>query len=323
MDPKQGFETGMDPNRNLNRDRPEQEFEIGMDPKQGFETGMDPNRNLNRDRPEQEFEIGMDPKQGFETGMDPNRNLNRDRPEQEFEIGMDPKQGFETGIDPRREFKNWDRPKTLARGSRKASGDVVCLALGLDHVRRLMMIPRCVPFFGHWRCCRNEVVSSLLCPWGGGVFDLPEVGFVAGVVAHCSARCQLCRRSDCSLLGMPQSCDEGLDLCGGAPTYPEGSKIRVCRSSCVCCTCDPDIISPDARPSGLLLALDGHIETFSKVPKRLYQLFDAPVNLGPFSSSRLKGGCCAHPNFISSGHACAKQRGLGVSTFPGTRDGHT
>ncbi|PKI49594.1 hypothetical protein CRG98_030017 [Punica granatum] len=31
---------------------------------------------------------------------------------------------------------------------------------------------------------------------------------------------------------------------------------------------------------------------------------------------------CAHPYFISSGHACAKpmQRHLGVSTFPGTRE---
>ncbi|PKI70492.1 hypothetical protein CRG98_009126 [Punica granatum] len=34
---------------------------------------------------------------------------------------------------------------------------------------------------------------------------------------------------------------------------------------------------------------------------------------------------CAHPNLISSGHAYAMpmQRGLGVSTFPGTRDGRT
>ncbi|PKI58538.1 hypothetical protein CRG98_021070 [Punica granatum] len=34
---------------------------------------------------------------------------------------------------------------------------------------------------------------------------------------------------------------------------------------------------------------------------------------------------CAHPNLISSGHACARlsKRGLGVSTFPGTRDERT
>ncbi|PKI53387.1 hypothetical protein CRG98_026227 [Punica granatum] len=35
-------------------------------------------------------------------------------------------------------------------------------------------------------------------------------------------------------------------------------------------------------------------------------------------------GGCAHPNLISSGHACTMpmQRDLGVSTFPGTCDGH-
>ncbi|OWM82708.1 hypothetical protein CDL15_Pgr014196 [Punica granatum] len=46
----------------------------------------------------------------------------------------------------------------------------------------------------------------------------------------------------------------------------------------------PAFRGPDARPPGLLLALHGHIETFSKVPKGLYRLFDAPVSLGPFSS---------------------------------------
>ncbi|OWM72892.1 hypothetical protein CDL15_Pgr028276 [Punica granatum] len=46
----------------------------------------------------------------------------------------------------------------------------------------------------------------------------------------------------------------------------------------------PAFKGPDARPLGLLLGLHGHIETFSKVPKRLYRLFDALVNLGPFSS---------------------------------------
>ncbi|OWM76832.1 hypothetical protein CDL15_Pgr023718 [Punica granatum] len=39
-------------------------------------------------------------------------------------------------------------------------------------------------------------------------------------------------------------------------------------------------LSPDVRPPGLLLALHGHIETFSKVPKRLYRLFDAPRRVG-------------------------------------------
>ncbi|OWM80138.1 hypothetical protein CDL15_Pgr027129 [Punica granatum] len=50
----------------------------------------------------------------------------------------------------------------------------------------------------------------------------------------------------------------------------------------------------DARPPGLLLALHGHIETFSKVPKRLYRLFDTPVNLGPFSS-----GCRRAAAFVT------------------------
>ncbi|OWM77808.1 hypothetical protein CDL15_Pgr004502 [Punica granatum] len=43
-------------------------------------------------------------------------------------------------------------------------------------------------------------------------------------------------------LRMPRSCDEGLELWGRAPTYPEGSEIRVRRSSCICCTYDSDII---------------------------------------------------------------------------------
>ncbi|PKI39689.1 hypothetical protein CRG98_039922 [Punica granatum] len=45
----------------------------------------------------------------------------------------------------------------------------------------------------------------------------------------------------------------------------------------------------------------------------------------PLSMSPVESPSCAHPNFISSGHTCSKpmQRGLGVSTFPGTRDGRT
>ncbi|OWM91630.1 hypothetical protein CDL15_Pgr020300 [Punica granatum] len=59
-----------------------------------------------------------------------------------------------------------------------------------------------------WLC----FAGSLLCPWGGGVFDLPEVGLTVGVVAYCSARCRLYRRGDCDSLGMPRSCDKGLEL---------------------------------------------------------------------------------------------------------------
>ncbi|PKI72003.1 hypothetical protein CRG98_007619 [Punica granatum] len=61
----------------------------------------------------------------------------------------------------------------------------------------------------------------------------------------------------------------------------------------------PAFRGPDARPSGLLLALHGHIETFSKVPKRLYRLFDAPAALKRgFRPSRL--------NFLSLEFARAK-----------------
>ncbi|OWM65541.1 hypothetical protein CDL15_Pgr023811 [Punica granatum] len=43
--------------------------------------------------------------------------------------------------------------------------------------------------------------------------DLPEASLAAGATA-------------CSL-EMPRSCDEGLELWGGAPMYPDGSGIRV------------------------------------------------------------------------------------------------
>ncbi|PKI70468.1 hypothetical protein CRG98_009138 [Punica granatum] len=49
----------------------------------------------------------------------------------------------------------------------------------------------------------------------------------------------------------------------------------------------PAFRGPDARPPGLLLALHGHIETFSKVPKGLYRLFDTPVAPRGFRPSRL------------------------------------
>ncbi|OWM63154.1 hypothetical protein CDL15_Pgr027010 [Punica granatum] len=54
-----------------------------------------------------------------------------------------------------------------------------------------------------WRCCYDEVASSMFCRWGGGVFDLSEAGFAAGAVTRCSAGCQLCRSGDCSSLGCP------------------------------------------------------------------------------------------------------------------------
>ncbi|OWM84389.1 hypothetical protein CDL15_Pgr017493 [Punica granatum] len=37
----------------------------------------------------------------------------------------------------------------------------------------------------------------------------------------------------------------------------------------------------DARSPGLMLAMHGHIETFSKMPKWFYRLFDVLVGLDP------------------------------------------
>ncbi|OWM87278.1 hypothetical protein CDL15_Pgr022385 [Punica granatum] len=66
--------------------------------------------------------------------------------------------------------------------------------------------------WGSMRICHNEVASSVLCPWGGGVFDLSEAGFAARAMTRYSTGCQLCRSGDCSSLEMPWSCDEGLKL---------------------------------------------------------------------------------------------------------------
>ncbi|PKI74111.1 hypothetical protein CRG98_005490 [Punica granatum] len=67
------------------------------------------------------------------------------------------------------------------------------------------------------------------------------------------------------------------------------------------CEWDPAFRGLNARPPGLLLALHGHIETFSKVPKRLYRLFDAPMSLGPFSS-----GCRRAAAFVTRmGNFCS------------------
>ncbi|PKI52250.1 hypothetical protein CRG98_027348 [Punica granatum] len=55
------------------------------------------------------------------------------------------------------------------------------------------------------------------------------------------------------------------------------ASIAICRT--IKNLLDNGIRGPNARPPGLLLALHGHIKTFSKVPKRLYRLFDAPREL--------------------------------------------
>ncbi|OWM78286.1 hypothetical protein CDL15_Pgr028279 [Punica granatum] len=85
----------------------------------------------------------------------------------------------------------------------------------------------------------------------------------------------------------------------------------------------PAFKGPDARPPGLLLALHGHIDTFSKVPKRLYRLFDAPVNLGPFSSGwplslgPFSSGCRRAAAFVTRmGHFLFKFSQTSVCSFP-------
>ncbi|PKI44989.1 hypothetical protein CRG98_034628 [Punica granatum] len=101
-------------------------------------------------------------------------------------------------------------------------------------------------FAGDRLCCKGFALPEacfitgmvVLCwrpalPWGGSIFDLPEAGLTAGVVARCSAGCRLCRMGDCGLLGMPRSCDEGLEL-RLELTNPEGLGIIVrCSSYCL------------------------------------------------------------------------------------------
>ncbi|PKI51277.1 hypothetical protein CRG98_028341 [Punica granatum] len=63
----------------------------------------------------------------------------------------------------------------------------------------------------------------------------------------------------------------------GNQSLPFGSPRRPMESFCFGdANGGPAFKGPDARPPGLLLAL--HIETFSKLPKRLYRLFDAPLS---------------------------------------------
>ncbi|PKI69347.1 hypothetical protein CRG98_010253 [Punica granatum] len=59
--------------------------------------------------------------------------------------------------------------------------------------------------FTDWRCCRDEVASSVLCPWSGGVFDLSEAGFAAGAIACCSASIS-CTLEKCALEADGHAC---------------------------------------------------------------------------------------------------------------------
>ncbi|OWM88923.1 hypothetical protein CDL15_Pgr020877 [Punica granatum] len=54
-----------------------------------------------------------------------------------------------------------------------------------------------------WLC----FAGGPLCPWGGCVSDLPGANLATRAVARYSVGCRLYRRGDCSLPGMPRSCD--------------------------------------------------------------------------------------------------------------------
>ncbi|OWM65109.1 hypothetical protein CDL15_Pgr028292 [Punica granatum] len=158
---------------------------------------------------------------------------------------------------------------------------------------------------------RDEVASSVLCPWGGGVFDLSEAGFAARAIAcwGCPGRAMRDSSSRVERLRIPRGrkSESAVVLAVVVPVILTslvshgitsdffGSPGRPVESFCLGDACGgPAFGGPDVRPPGFLLALDGHIETFSKVPKRLYRLFDAPVSLGPFSS-----GCRRAAAFVT------------------------
>ncbi|OWM68462.1 hypothetical protein CDL15_Pgr026432 [Punica granatum] len=140
---------------------------------------------------------------------------------------------------------------------------------------------------------RNGVVSSLLCPWGGDVFDLPEVSFAARQLPVALPGASFIAGAIVVCWGSPRRAMRDSSSRVERLRIPRGRKsesavvlvfvVPVILTSLVSHGITSDL-GPDVRPPGLLLALHGHIETFSKVPKRLYRLFDAPVSLGPFSS---------------------------------------
>ncbi|PKI49043.1 hypothetical protein CRG98_030566 [Punica granatum] len=108
------------------------------------------------------------------------------------------------------------------------------------------------------------------------------------LLRRCSAPgvaiCLICRKP-ALLLGRLLVALPGKRKCLRRMLFSFGSPGRPVESFCFGdANGGPAFRGPDARPPGLLLALHGHIETFSKMPKRLYRLFDEPVNLGPFSS---------------------------------------
>ncbi|OWM75318.1 hypothetical protein CDL15_Pgr012278 [Punica granatum] len=123
--------------------------------------------------------------------------------------------------------------------------------------------------------CRK---SALLL--GQLLVALPDASFVARAIVVCWECPSLAMRDSSSVV-------ERLRI-------PRGRKLESAVVLVACSTYDPSIISLNARPPRLLLALHRHIETFSKVPKRHYRLFDAFVSLGPFSS-----GCHRTAAFVT------------------------
>ncbi|OWM80561.1 hypothetical protein CDL15_Pgr015573 [Punica granatum] len=130
---------------------------------------------------------------------------------------------------------------------------------------------------------------------------LPGPGFVVGAIVVCWGCPSLAMRYSSS--GMERlRIPRGKRKCLRRMLFSFGSHGRPVKSFCFGdANGDPAFRGPDVRPPGLLLALHGHIETFSKVPKQFYRLFDAPVSLGPFSS-----GCRRAAAFVTCmGNFCS------------------
>ncbi|PKI43482.1 hypothetical protein CRG98_036126 [Punica granatum] len=145
------------------------------------------------------------------------------------------------------------------------------------------------------RCFALRVAVCLICRkpallLGQLLVPLSDASFVAGAIVvrwGCPSRAMRDSSSGVERLRKKMSLRRML--------FSFGSPGRPLESFCFGdANGRPAFKGPNARPLGLLLVLHGHIETFSKVPKRLYRLFDAPVNLEPFSS-----GCRRAAAFVT------------------------
>ncbi|OWM90288.1 hypothetical protein CDL15_Pgr014126 [Punica granatum] len=144
------------------------------------------------------------------------------------------------------------------------------------------------------RCSAPGVAVCLICRklallLGRLLVALPGVGFIAGAIVvcwGCPGRAMRDSSSRVERLRIPRGRKSKTAV---VPAFV----VPVILTSLVSHGITSDL-GLDVRPPGLLLALHGHIEMFSKVPKRLYRLFDAPVSLGPFSS-----GCSRVAAFVT------------------------